>query len=112
MPHIESNLIVSLVIAIFASTGFWAFLTNIINNKSEKKSAQGEMLRGIAHDKLYDKCNKSLKNGEITPSEYDNLLNLYRPYTRLGGNGTIKKLMKEVDELPIVYEGDVHDNHK
>lgn len=35
----ESTLIISIVGAVFASTGFWAFLTSLIQSKKSKDSA-------------------------------------------------------------------------
>lgn len=43
----EQTLIVSIVGAVFASTGFWAFLTNLIQRKDNKESAESQMLKGL-----------------------------------------------------------------
>jgi hypothetical protein len=37
----------------------------------------------------------------IYADEYENLCMLYRPYKKMGGNGTAKRLMDEVDKLEI-----------
>ncbi len=40
--------------------------------------------------------------GWITQDEYENFyVYLYKPYEDLGGNGSVKRLMIEVDKLPI-----------
>ena len=37
-----------------------------------------------------------------TKDEYENLYEyLYKPYSALGGNGSAKKVMEEVNKLPI-----------
>lgn len=92
------------VIAIFASSGFWAFLTSVFVNRKEKKSGQNQMLLGLAHDRIYALCKKYVKRGWLTTEEYDNLQYLYQPYLQMGGNGTGKKLMGEVEKLPIKSE--------
>lgn len=44
----------------------------------------------------------NLKLGYITQDEYENLHDyLYEPYLELGGNGTAKKVMAEVERLPL-----------
>lgn len=43
----ETTLIVSIVGAVFASTGFWAFLTYLVQSKQTKDSAEGQMLKGL-----------------------------------------------------------------
>ena len=55
----DTNSIVVIVTAIFASTGFWAFLTarfSARDKKSEKEDKQMElqskMLKGLAHDRI------------------------------------------------------------
>lgn len=48
----EQTLIVSIVGAVFASTGFWAFLTNLIQRKDNKESAESQMLKGLGHHLL------------------------------------------------------------
>ena len=95
--------------AVFASTGFWAFLTSIIQSKSTKKTKedkqvelQSKMLKGLAHDRICYLGESYVKQGFITKDDYENLHDyLYLPYKELGGNGTAEKIMKEVEKLPI-----------
>lgn len=96
-----STFMISILAAVFASTGFWALVTAIYEAKHKDKSAVAEMLLGLGHDRIYELCSEYLRKGEITRSEYDNLKHLYDPYTKLGGNGTASKLMKEIEDLPF-----------
>ena len=42
------------------------------------------------------------QRGELTKDEYENLHDyLYEPYLAEGGNGTAKKVMSEVERLPL-----------
>lgn len=94
----ESTLIISIVGAVFASTGFWAFLTSLIQSKKSKNSAEGQMLKGLGHDRICYLGECYIQRGYITKDEYENLHDyLYLPYKKLGGNGTAEKIMKEVD---------------
>ena len=97
-----STLIISIIGAVFASTGFWAFLTALLQAKDKKKSAETEMLRGLGHDRICYLGYSYIAQGYITREDYENLHDyLYLPYKKLGGNGTAEKIMKEVEKLPM-----------
>lgn len=101
----ETTLIVSIVGVVFASTGFWAFLTFLIQRKDKKQSAEGKMLKGLGHDRICYLGACYIKQGYITKDDYENLHDyLFIPYKELGGNGTAEKIMKEVDKLPLRKE--------
>ena len=92
--------IVSIIVAVLASSGLWAFLLN----RSNKKDAKSDMLMGLAHDRILYLGKSYLERSPtyVTMDEYDKLKNyLYEPYIRLGGNGTAERVMNEVDKLPI-----------
>lgn len=105
----DTNSIVIIVTAIFASTGFWAFLTARLAAKDTKSAKedkqmelQSKMLKGLAHDRICYLGEEYVKRGFITKDEYENLHDyLYSPYKELGGNGTAEKIMNEVEKLPI-----------
>ncbi len=93
--------IIPIIVAVFASTGFWQFVNAQVEAKKKKKSAETELILGLAHDRIYDLCRHYIARGDITTSEYDNLMYLYRPYSKCGGNGTGNKLIEAVDKLPM-----------
>lgn len=93
--------LVTVLITVFASTGFWTLIQTIYNNRQKAKSAEIEMLLGLAHDRIFELCKDILKRGEMTDQEYDNLKHLYKPYIALGGNGTAQKLMEQVEDLKV-----------
>ena len=99
---LDTGLIVTLITAIFASSGFWAFLTNVIQKRSARESAQVQLLKGLAYERICFLSTKYLKRGYITKDEYKNLYDhLYFPYEKNHGNGTGKKIMMEVQNLPV-----------
>ena len=101
----EMTFIISIVGAVFASTGFWAFLTFLVQRKDKKGDPQAKMLKGLGHDRICYLGSCYIKQGFITKDDYENLHDyLYLPYRELGGNGTAEKIIKEVDRLPIVKE--------
>ena len=99
MPPTE--LVATIVVSIFASTGFWAFVQQIM----DRKSASREMLLGLGRDRLIYECNKYLEQGWISAQELSDLEKyLYTPYKRLGGNSTGETLFKKVNNLPLSKE--------
>ncbi len=96
------TMIVSIIAAVFASTGFWAFVTYMVQRRDAKESSEGQMLKGLGHDRIIELGSTYLERGFITKDEYENIHEyLYKPYTKLGGNGTAKKIMDEVNSLPL-----------
>ena len=92
------KVIIAAISAACASTGFWTFL----QHKSEKKDAKTQMLVGLGHDRIMFLGMHYIERGYITRDEYENLYEyLYKPYEILGGNGSAKRIMAEVDKLPI-----------
>ena len=78
------------------------FLIARKDNKDKKKSAERDMLMGLAHDRIIFLGTQYISRGDITKDEYENLHDyLYKPYLELGGNGTATKIMKEVEQLKI-----------
>jgi hypothetical protein len=90
--------ILPIIIAIIASSGFWLY----IGNYRDRRSMQTELLIGLAHDRLMALGLNYITRGWISKDEYENLNDyLYRPYEKLGGNGSVRRIMLEVDKLPI-----------
>lgn len=89
------------IVSIVASSGFWAWLTR----KTDKKSAMTDMIIGLGHDRIIFLGMSYIERGWITGDEYENLHDyLYAPYEKLGGNGSAKKIMAEVNKLEIRRE--------
>lgn len=93
-----ATVLVTIIGSVLASSGFWAWLSK----RHEKKDGRTQLLVGLAHDRITFLCMRYIERGSITQDEYENLYNyLYEPYVALGGNGSAKRLMKEVDRLRI-----------
>ncbi len=86
---------------IIASSGFWMYMIR----KMEARDITKRLLMGLAHDRIISLGMTYVERGTITQDEYENLCQfLYEPYKEIGGNGTVKRLMDEVDRLPITKE--------
>lgn len=89
---------VTIICSVVASSGFWAY----VQRKSEKTDLKSQMLIGLAHDRIVYLGMTYIERGWITQDEYENLYEyLYKPYEKLGGNGSAKKIMQEVNKLAI-----------
>ena len=87
------------IVAISASSGFWAFILH----KSNVRSAETHLMMGLAYDKVMSKGSTYIDRGWVTRDEYEDLRKyFYDPYKALGGNGVAERIMQGVSELPIV----------
>ena len=92
------QMILTIVCSILGAGGFWSFL----QNRHDKKDAKTRMILGLGHDRLLYLMTKYIERGWVSSDEYEDLIKyLYNPYREMGGNGTIKRLMEEVDKLPV-----------
>lgn len=90
--------ILTITVSVLGSAGFWAF----ISKRSDRNNAARRMLTGLAHDRIMSLGTSYIERGWVTVDEYENLDHyLYQPYKDLGGNGTAKRIMEKVKELPI-----------
>ena len=97
-----TTVVVSVVVAVIGSTGFWSW----ISHRREQKSAQALMLMALGHDRIMALSTKYVDRGYITPDEYENLLGLYEPYAEMGGNGSGTRMVEACKALPIHKEAD------
>ena len=92
--------ITEIVLAIFASTGFWACVQAVILKHMDRRSAERAALLGLLHEKLVAQCEVYLDKGYISEGQYRDLDEyIYQPYKNLGGNGTGEEYMKRVQAL-------------
>lgn len=107
ISHLE--LLVGIFTSLLASSGFWVFLTG----RAKSRDLSQKLLVGLAHDRIVYLCEKYIERGSITHDEYENLKDfLYKPYLDMGGNGAAARLMKDVDQLPILQRKNLFPNRK
>ena len=81
-----------------ASSGLWAR----VGRRADTDDAERKMLVGLAHDRIVHLGMAYVERGYITQDEYENLrVYLYEPYEKMGGNGSARRVMLEVDKLPV-----------
>ncbi len=92
------QILLTIFSSVLASSGLWAYITK----RLEKKDVKTEMLIGLGHDRIMYLGMAYIERGYITSDEYENLYEyLYKPYEKMGGNGSAKRIMNEVNKLPI-----------
>lgn len=64
---------VTIVCAVLASGGFWAYM----QKKQDSKDAKTKLLVGLAHDRIMAQCLKYLERKYITKDEYEDLHTYY-----------------------------------
>lgn len=98
MNEFVLNIILPVLISLIASSGFWLFL----EKRTQRSGLQTDLLVGLAHDRIVYLGMNYIKRGWIYHDEYENLITfLFTPYEKLGGNGSVLRVMEEVNKLPI-----------
>lgn len=93
------QLLGAVLTAALASNGLWA----LVQRHMDKKDVRTQMLIGLAHDRIMYLGMQYIKKGFVTSDDYENLQKyLYEPYVSMGGNGAAKRIMAEVDKLPLI----------
>lgn len=92
------QIIITVISSVIASSGFWVYITQ----RCDRKDVKTQMLIGLGHDRLLYLGMCYIERGYITSDEYENLYDyLYKPYEKMGGNGSVKRIMNEINKLEI-----------
>ena len=101
--------IITIVVAIFGSTGLWTFLLTVYNNRIKKKTdvqnvdtAVEQGLLAVLHELLYHLCDEIIEQGYITQEQLERINYLKPPYFALGGNSTLKHMLEIIDTYKVV----------
>ena len=102
----STEIIITIVASVLASSGLWGLLEVFVQKRLENKDAKSEMLLGLGHDRILYLGMKYIERGWITHDEYENLVDyLYKPYKKLGGNGSADRVVNELNKLPMKPNG-------
>lgn len=92
------QLLITSVVSLVASSGFWAFF----GRRSAMKSATTRLLLVLAYDKMTSLGMHYIEQGWISRNELEDFLrDLYEPYIACGGNGVGRRIKEEVSALPL-----------
>ena len=94
----QFQILLTVFSSVLASSGLWVHITK----RLDKKDVKSEMLLGLGHDRIMYLGMSYIERGYVTSDEYENLYEyLYKPYEKMGGNGSAERVMNEVNKLPI-----------
>ena len=78
-----------------------------IKAQKVEQDAIEDGVKAILHDRIYQAHHHYIEQGYCSLDDKKNIEYLYRPYERLGGNGTGKQAYKEIMGLPTEPEKEV-----
>lgn len=93
-------MVTQIVLAILGSQALIEFIKWLIDRHDRQKdSPERKMLRALGADRLEMKL-KAWKHADVrTADEWANIKLMYEGYRDLGGNGSIKKLYEECEQI-------------
>lgn len=92
--------ITTIILAIFASTGFWSLVSQIYTNHKQKKTPQEEMILALGRDRLLHLSKAYQQRGYIPDDEYDTFKKMGEAYIAMDGNSNTKRKYLEAIQLP------------
>lgn len=96
-----------LIITIFGSLGFWEFIKYLISTRKKKRSAEAEGILALLHNELYPAIEKVHFRGVVGYDELENIDHLYKPYIKLGGNGTLQRRYETIQSYERVHDDEL-----
>ena len=90
-----ATLIVSVIVAIFASTGFWDWL----KSRRKKMTRYEQVTMAMGRDRLNFLSKKHLREGYIPEDEFESFKELGEAYIDAGGNTMVKELYLDAIKL-------------
>ena len=92
------GLIIGIVAAVFASSGFWQYVLYKVQSKDKKKSASEKALMFLLRQDLIARCDYWLDQDHIPINEWTSTTQENAIYHELGGNGDLKERMDTLEE--------------
>ena len=81
-----------------SSTGLWAFL----RHRDTGRKATTSLMMGLAYNQITTLGMRYIERQWITKDELEDFQRyFYEPYVALGGNGMAKRIMRDVENLPL-----------
>lgn len=76
-------------------------VVGFITNCKRKNKALAKAVQSLLRDRLIEKYRLFKIKGEMTILDKENIDSLFEEYKELGGNGTIKELMEDLEHTKI-----------
>lgn len=95
-----ATLIVSVIVAIFASTGFWDWL----KSRRKKMTPYERVTMAVGREKLNKLSKKYIKMAYIPEDEFESFKELGEAYLDAEGNTMVKELYLDAVKLPKKWD--------
>ena len=89
-----------ILLTILGCMGSWELLRYLLESRRKKRTALEEATLALIHETVYPLLEDAVLRGSVGIEEFDRIDSLYKPYARLGGNGTIERRYDIVKDLP------------
>lgn len=94
------NAIVAVIVAVFASSGFWQLVLYKVQQKGRKKTAMELAMMYLLRQDLIARCDYWLDRDHVPIGEWTSIVEENALYHDLGGNGDLKERMESLEEKP------------
>ena len=91
------------------AAGVMKILDTLIAHRLQKNDVTKSALLALLHDRLYSACGYFLDRGCCGAEDKRNLEYMFRPYEKLGGNGTCKAMYNQCMALQMHPEHEKED---
>lgn len=85
----------------FIAGSIVTFVGSLIKKEKHKNTTIENAVQSLLRDRLIEKYRVHKIRGEMTILDKENIEHLYNEYINLGGNGTIKELFKDLQNINI-----------
>lgn len=82
----------------------WKHFEARLKKDHEEQAAIKGAILALLRDRIFQSCQLYIGKGEITVTEREVLEAMFTEYFALGGNGVVKHLKGEIDELPTTIK--------
>ena len=90
--------VIGIIIAVFASSGFWQYVQYRHEKKDKKRTATERALMYLLRHDLISRCDYWLDQESIPINEWTSLTEENDIYHELGGDGDLKERMEALEE--------------
>ena len=95
-----TKIVLALIAAVFASSGFWQYVLYKVQKRDKGKSATARALMFLLRQDLIFRCDYWLDHESIPINEWTSIVEENDIYHELGGNGDLKERMDSLNEKP------------
>ena len=88
------------IIIIAVQCGILKIGYTVLQKYLQRTEARDDAIRSLLRTEIISICYKSLEQGYIAIYNLENLIDMYKSYKALGGNGAITQIYEQTTRLP------------